>query len=158
MSNTLYCSNEFGIDSNWAIGRRKEFLELENNSYNQSIREATSLMPGLNELSRYLLINTMKHFDELVKKNEKELKYIDTQPSINDIDIMKARNYPIEQLFDNAYKGKVNCVNHEDNDPSMDIRNNFAYCYSCGWTGDAISAYMKIHNVGFKAAVEFLSK
>lgn len=56
--------------------------------------------------------------------------------------------------------GFAKCLNpsHEDGHPSMLVKNNFAYCFSCGWSGDCISVYRQVNNVGFVMAVKNLSQ
>jgi len=72
--------------------------------------------------------------------------------------IDRAKEYPIEQIIEVNKRGFALCPNHEDHHPSLDCRNGFCYCYSCHWSGDVISLYMKLHNVDFKEAVKYLSE
>jgi len=77
---------------------------------------------------------------------------------ITDLDIETARAYPIENLVE-AKRNRAHCVNpeHRDENPSMDIRNNFAFCYACQWSGDSIKVYQAIHGCSFIEAVKALN-
>jgi hypothetical protein len=72
-------------------------------------------------------------------------------------EIERARTYPIENILD-VKKGIARCISgsHEDKNPSMDVRNNFCYCYSCGWSGDSIDVAMKMSGLSFSDAVKKL--
>lgn len=67
-----------------------------------------------------------------------------------------AKEFPISSLIE-LDRNKAKCINHNDKHPSMDCRNNFVYCYSCGYSADAIGVYRKIHGVGFVEAVKALT-
>lgn len=71
--------------------------------------------------------------------------------------IEKAREYPIQEIVEINRSGFSLCPGHDDHHPSMDCRNNFCFCYVCGWCGDSIALYMKKNNVDFVMAVKFLS-
>lgn len=77
---------------------------------------------------------------------------------ITDADIARAREYDIERLIEVNRAKKARCINpgHADNNPSMDIRNGFVYCYSCGFSGSAIDVAMIVWNVSFIEAVKRL--
>jgi hypothetical protein len=87
-----------------------------------------------------------------------------TPNSITDIDIARAREYPITDL----YAGKLRkhgttalglCPFHSDSNPSLNIntKKNLYYCFVCNEGGDAIRYYMKTRNVRFKEAVKALA-
>ncbi|RJQ39529.1 MAG: hypothetical protein C4555_03210 [Dehalococcoidia bacterium] len=78
---------------------------------------------------------------------------------ITDLMIEQARAYPIEKLVDVKRGMRINCINpeHSDKRPSMDIRGNFAYCYSCGFHADSIKVYMTLKDCGFIEAVRALN-
>lgn len=72
-------------------------------------------------------------------------------------EIERARTYPIESFID-VKRGMTHCIagTHADKNPSMDVRNNFCYCYACGWNGDPIDAAMKLWGLSFQDAVRRL--
>lgn len=71
--------------------------------------------------------------------------------------IEQAKEFPVSSLIEVDGRCKAKCINHDDSHPSMDCRNNFVYCYSCGYSDDAIGVYRKLHGVGFVEAVRALS-
>ena len=72
--------------------------------------------------------------------------------------IERAKENPIGDIVEVNKQGFALCPGHDDHRPSMDCRNNFCYCYVCGWTGSVLDLYMKLHNIDFATAVEFLCK
>lgn len=81
-----------------------------------------------------------------------------SKDKITDLMIEQARAYPIDRLIETK-RNKARCINpdHDDQNPSMDVRKNFAYCYSCGFSADAIKIYMTIHGCDFVEAVKALN-
>jgi hypothetical protein len=77
--------------------------------------------------------------------------------SITDADIEAARTYPIEDLTGNPTRGWVRCPFHNDKTPSMQIKNNKAYCYgACKKTWGPIEYLMQKENISFTEAVKRL--
>lgn len=70
-------------------------------------------------------------------------------------DIERAQEYPLENLL-TINRGMALCIEHDDHYPSMNCKNNFAYCHTCGFHADPIGVYMKLNNCGFKEAVKSL--
>lgn len=150
MNNIIQAAREMGVNVQWAIGRRKAYLAEQAAKKQAEAEEALKRLAGSNELERHLVLNILK---DTTKKTMSGRKGRITQEQIN-----RARKYSIEKIVITPVKGrKTNCVNHDDKNASMDIRNNFAYCYSCGWLGDSIAVYMKIYNASFVEAVSKLS-
>lgn len=71
--------------------------------------------------------------------------------------IFAAKSYPIENII-SVKHGMALCVNHAESKPSMNCKNNFAYCHSCGWRGDTIDVKMKIDSMNFIEAVKSLQE
>lgn len=160
MYSIIQTAKEFGVDVEWAISRRKAYLNWRIAELKNDQQSALQLFSGNNELSRFLLLNTLRLLNEEIKRHEMELNFKNTKGNrITQIDIERARAYPIENLLQNIKGGKTHCISgtHEDRNPSMDIRNGFVYCYSCGWHGDAIAVYMKTNGVDFITAVKTLN-
>lgn len=153
-------AKDFGVDVTWAVVKRKEYLTGEIARLRKEADETVLLFSGHGELDRYLLLDTLKFLNNKIQRLENELRYTGKESSgrITQADIERARQHPIENLLPNVRNGKTHCVSggHTDKHPSMDIRNGFAYCYSCGWHGDAIAVFMKIHGVSFVDAVNQL--
>jgi hypothetical protein len=88
----------------------------------------------------------------------KQLERGEEQSGITEEEIRAAREHPIRNIVATKDKGRAICVNHRESRPSMDIRNNYAHCYACGWSGDVIDVYMKINGVSFPEAVRGLNE
>lgn len=78
---------------------------------------------------------------------------------ITDLDIQKAKKFPIPHILGEHKRGKYNCIWHEDENPSMQYyeKTNTVHCFSCKQSGDAIDVYQKENNCDFKEAVKNLS-
>lgn len=106
------------------------------------------------------LRNMMTHRGDIeIKKSilsdiEKLNTFINSK--ITNDDVQRAKEYPLERLLE-IKNGMACCINHDDTHPSMNCKNGFVYCHSCGYHGDAIEVYRKLNNVGFTEAVKFLS-
>lgn len=158
MNDIIETAKEFDIDAAWAIDRRKAYLSKRISELRKESGEIVQLLPGAGELERYLLLDRIRFLNDEIKRYENELSFKRSRRvEITRGQIDKARWYPIENFLPNVKNGKTNCINHTDERPSMDVRNNFAYCYSCGWSGDAIAVYMKTHSCDFITAVKFLA-
>lgn len=76
----------------------------------------------------------------------------------SEADIQKARDYPIDAVVEVNARNYAKCVWHEDNNPSMWVRGNWAHCFSCGKSGDVISVYRAQTGASFNEAVKHLSR
>jgi len=78
--------------------------------------------------------------------------------SITDSMIDQARNYPVENLIE-VKRGKARCISgtHEDSRPSMSVKNNRVFCFSCGFNEDSIGVHMKLNYLSFLDSVRRLS-
>lgn len=82
--------------------------------------------------------------------------------AITDLDIERAREYPIKELWrdlfgDEVKRGNVECPFHDDNQPSMSVGKYNRYkCFGCDASGDTIGLYMKVNGVDFITAVKKL--
>lgn len=95
----------------------------------------------------------LNKLDKAFESVHKTIKHPETE--ITPEMIEQARNYPISELIEVKH-GMALCINHTEKTPSMNCKNNFAYCHACGWHGDTISAYMMLNNVSFRDAVRKL--
>jgi len=87
------------------------------------------------------LLNSIENYDRAVS-------------GITDEMIECSREYPIADIIGHHKKGNVLCIVHEEKHPSMSLKGNRARCFSCGYFGDSIDVYMKIHGVGFYRGCE----
>ena len=72
--------------------------------------------------------------------------------------IMQAKEYPVENLID-VVRGKAHCVSgeHEDKNPSMQVRDNRVRCFSCGFAGDVLDVAQKVNGWSFRESVRRLT-
>ncbi len=79
------------------------------------------------------------------------------------LDITRAKDFPIDQLYPNQLRqfgGRYNglCPFHNERTPSFFIfPDNRFYCYGCNESGDAIDFQMKLKNYDFMEAVRSLT-
>lgn len=82
----------------------------------------------------------------------KEIKIFTSKNGITKEQILKAREYPITDLVKHRNYMAI-CPFHNDRNPSMNIRNNFYYCHTCGETGDVIDFLRKTEGISFRETV-----
>lgn len=110
--------------------------------------------------TRKFLVLCMEKCKQEIKALRKEIGVMQhykpiLEGALNPIMIERAREYPITSLVEHR-RNMALCCNHLERNPSMNIKNNFAYCHSCGWSGDVIDVYRKLHGVDFIEAVKAL--
>ncbi len=152
-----------GVGLSWALERRRSFLASEIVIHAEALNNLLSLLAGKDSLNRELIFTWMKGHKESIKKLEKEISFLkplsnNSNDKITNDMILRARKYPIKSLLLNPVKNDMtNCISHNDKTPSMSIKNNRAYCFSCKFKGDSIAIYMYLNGVDFKAAVKNLN-
>jgi hypothetical protein len=74
-------------------------------------------------------------------------------------EILKAKQYPINQLVQFKHGGKAVCLWHNDKNPSMHYypKKNKVYCFACNQGGDAVDVVMKLRDCSLKDAVVYLN-
>jgi hypothetical protein len=103
-----------------------------------------------------LEIVARRHIDKLEDKLVKILTIKEVRlGEITNDDIARAKDYPIEELFDGKTKA-IKCPFHPDKNPSASIKNNRFRCWACGAKHDSISAYMALNNKTFVDTVKEL--
>lgn len=75
---------------------------------------------------------------------------------ITDEDIRRAREYPFDELIEVNRNKMAVCPFHEDRDPSFSVKNNYGYCFGCGWKGDTLAFLMAKEGINFIEAVRRL--
>ncbi len=77
---------------------------------------------------------------------------------VTDIMIDRAKEYPIQDLYDGTLRGGMGkCPFHDDKTASLSFRRyNRFRCFGCDARGSVIDYYMKLHNCSFKEAVRAL--
>ncbi len=99
-----------------------------------------------------------------IKKQKGELEKVSRQirmrnektHGITDEMIQRAKDFPLESLVDPGRNRMVSCPGHEDNKPSCYIKNNYAYCCSCGRSWDTIEWVSDMEGLNFIEAVRRL--
>ncbi len=127
----IYKSYQKSIQNNWQYWLRKLGLELSN------LRGKEKKLKSLT--MRYRLA---KHGKELKGKITPEM-------------IVLAKEYPFTALIESK-KDMAICPFHNDKSASFWIKNNYGYCFSCGWKGDVIDFLMAKDNYNFIDAVKKL--
>jgi len=117
---------------------------------------------------RRLLVNGSISLDWrqiLLDKNEaqraetyKKLKMLTYKPKEGELDIPRARAYPITDLLEFNRAKKTLCLWHNDKHPSLSYnpKTNKVKCFSCNMWADSIDICMKLNNLTFKEAVGVL--
>ncbi len=150
-----------GVDIEWACKCRKAFLENRISCVKNQRLELISFLAGSSPLDRGVIKKYINDSRKAIENCEMRLRLLRPAKSKNRITdemIQRAKQYPMSELLTTPIRGNVtNCIGHEDKNPSMNIKNNWAYCYSCGFRGDSISVYMRLNGVDFKTAVKNLN-
>lgn len=99
-----------------------------------------------------MLFNSIDHINKIRRMKR--------MPQTEGLDIERAKSVPIETLYNFVRKGKnVSCPFHgADKSPSMSLRYNRFYCFTCSAKGSTIDFIMRLNNLKFKEAVEYLNK
>lgn len=127
-------------------------------AYQRSIEQDRSY------IERAFIASYIPDIEKEIKKLEREIDFIVKSATGKVIEngitpemIERARGYPIENLI-SVRCGMALCPFHDDKNPSMDVRNNFFYCYACGAKGDVLDFVMKRDGLTFPEAVKNLNQ
>lgn len=99
-----------------------------------------------------------------IKQKKKELEKITRQAQqrknkgsdLTDAMIGQAKEYSLDALVEVGRNRMVSCPGHKDKNPSCYIKNNYAYCFSCGRSWDTIQWVMDTEGLNFVDAVRRL--
>lgn len=73
--------------------------------------------------------------------------------------IEQAKSIPLESILRFNSVGKATCPFHTDKTPSLQkYKNNSWHCFSCSAGRDTIDLIMKMHNLSFNDAIDYLLK
>lgn len=153
---------DFGITQEEARKMRRRFVKQQVSLIEEALqanRKAyvdTARRCGENSFEAFLLIEEAQELLKQLSKYEGELRFRFMEGGINQEMIEKARSYPITNIIKIDTQGFAPCIAHNEKTPSMYTRNNFAYCFGCGYHGDSIAVFMLIHSVSFPEAVKSL--
>lgn len=96
---------------------------------------------------------------ERIIKILKRLKFSltkEVKSEISDLMIQQARSYPFEALLPDVKRDMAICPFHKERNASFYIKNNYGYCFGCGWKGNPIDFVMEKEGLSFKEAVKLL--
>jgi hypothetical protein len=142
------------------LNKQIKYLEVDNMIAGLYYKWDTELdMPYEEKALRYALADVEGNLKKLDKLRMR-LRFLETGAEGNDITmgmIQAAKEYPLDNIIE-IKRGYAHCINHSpDNHASLWCKNNIAYCFSCGWSGDSIAVAQKIYNLTFPQAVKRLN-
>jgi len=150
-------------DPDWVKRQRILFLDQELGRLAKKSIEIANIVMGIDSsVKKRMFLASSNHRELYIKYKSylKELQYLqydNTKQRVTEWEIDRAMTYPIDKLL-NVKRGKALCVFHSENNPSMDCRGNFYYCYTCGATGNVIQLFMHMHGLQFVDAVKMLNR
>ena len=150
-------TNEFTPE--FKAERRREYLDLQIKLTRYDFYAACKLLA---KLPKDFNFHTIRHAEMLDKKlnslQHDARVLLGQSKDIDKARIDRARNRSITDFLTVKDAGYMaSCPFHADKHPSVDTRNNFYHCYSCGESGDVIKLIMKTRNLTFKQAIDFLA-
>ena len=100
-------------------------------------------------------------YERMLKKIVFEIRLLENRDLVqkNQITpemIVRAKDYPFENLIKVSQKNFALCPFHNEKTSSLYIKNNFYYCFGCNVSGDTIDFVMKTQNIDFIKAVQLL--
>ena len=105
---------------------------------------------------------TRKQVCSILEPTDKRRKYFlpirKGTGQINDAMIMRAKEYPVENLIEFDRMNKAECIfgTHENAKMSKPKHKNFVKCFACDRSADSIEVYKIIKGCDFKTAVKNL--
>jgi hypothetical protein len=80
----------------------------------------------------------------------------ETLDKITEVMIERAKQFPFQNLIE-IKRNFTTCPFHSDRKPSFYIKNNWGYCFGCGWHGDTIKFLMEKEGLTFREAIKYLT-
>lgn len=101
----------------------------------------------------YLQINDPNSIELQMLLNPKR------QKGITDLDIQKAKEFPIPDMLGEGKSNFYSCLWHREKTPSMKYYpdTNTVHCFGCGEGGDAIEVAKKLYNTNFVETIKNLT-
>lgn len=161
-----FYSPEDGIDENYAKARRKDFLECEAIEWRGWI-DAHKLMYRQEQEAdesydnRYVLQYLIEEWERGLRKVETELYFLSAKKQRDRWDLQKHLSLAKQRGFEEFLplkKGRCACPFHDgDNPTALSVKNGYAHCFVCDWSGDIIEFVKRKYTIGFVDAVKMLS-
>ncbi len=160
MTKIIDMAQVFGLPIEWVKDRRIACLKISIDSEKKYQADMITNLSNSSYGTKEFVIKSLQESSDRIKKIQKEIIVIEhwdniKNNSLNPEMIWRAKEYPIENLIE-VKRGMALCINHLERNPSMNCKNNFVYCHSCGFTGDTITVVMKLENLNFVEAVRRL--
>jgi hypothetical protein len=163
-----FVSEESASNPDWVKERRIEYLKEQIDIFSDGVIQAyRNYEDSRNENSPYwlrrafLLIAAPEKKERVIERHKAELRALQysgeiRKGKIDEFMIQRARDYPIENLIDVGRNKMALCPFHDDKTPSMYVKNNFGYCFSCQKHADTIELCMQTKGFNFVEAVKYL--
>jgi len=138
----------------------ERLFELEGEYQDRLRRYERSVKTNGLYLERALIADYLPELERQIKRIKGEINSIvkgekESSNKVTSDMIEQARTYPIQNLID-VKRGKAICPFHEDRNPSLGIKYNRYFCFSCGAKGDVIDLLMNRDGLNFIEAVKAL--
>lgn len=102
-----------------------------------------------------VIISKIKKLQTDIYFLENKQKLLEGQ--IDEMDIVRAKEYPMESLVEVNQQGFGYCPFHQEKTASFYIKQNFGYCFGCGKSVDTIQFIMDTKGINFVEAVKLLT-
>jgi hypothetical protein len=136
----------------------KDLKKINKSNATMAVEITKEYAPEVSEVVVPILAQSAVKTQTMIDRYEREvvLRKNGAVEELSEEAIQRAREYPMEQIIPVGRSGRAKCVFHDGKDENMDIRKNYAYCYVCNKSSDAIGVYMKVHDCTFKQAIQAL--
>lgn len=141
-----------GMDRIDAANKRISFLKDHLSNLKSLYEESKSVIDAI------FVNNQMEPIKKEISFLKRNKKIDASKSKITDVDIQRAREYPINQIIEFNNVGKALAWCHPDKNPSLSYwgKENVARCFTCNKTFDSISAAMELWDLTFVEAVRRL--
>jgi len=129
----IWKEEEEAVEKDLPYWLRKALIEIKN-------------AEQLERKRRFLLIEKL-----LLEHPQKELP-----GRISEAEIARALEFSFGQLIQLNKRGFALCPKHKESRPSFHVRNNYGYCFGCGYQADTIKFLMDKEGLTFPQAVRML--
>lgn len=143
--------NRFAIPKGLTKKELKELLKHTQTKIDECLTRMRALGPANNILADI-------EREDYVEKKKKIKKILELHDGFGEVNVQKAKAYPIENLIEFNSGGFAFCLWHEERTPSLKWypQRNKAHCFAGCGDFDSIDAYQQINNVSFVEAVKKL--
>ena len=121
----------------WRDQLIRERFELDKKRITKRLRTINALVYLIGSIGREKINNSF------TKANQR----------ITELQIQKAKEYPIEELVEINKAGFTKCFAHNDKKPSAYCKKNFVHCFVCQKSWDTIAILVERDGHSFKEAV-----